>query len=90
MAIMRGLVLRYAVRAALLVMVVTTARSSRGADAPAARGPVPPSDTVLVSGQGRYALGAARARAVVEEFGDYQCPFCRRFHERIFPQLKAA
>lgn len=33
-------------------------------------------------------LGAADAPVVVVEFTDYQCPFCRRFHDTTWPDLK--
>ncbi len=34
-------------------------------------------------------LGAAAAAVTLIEFTDYQCPFCKRFHERSWPELKA-
>ena len=33
-------------------------------------------------------LGAAEAPVTVVEFTDYQCPFCKRFIQSTFPQLK--
>jgi protein-disulfide isomerase len=33
-------------------------------------------------------IGAATAPVTLIEFTDYQCPFCRRFHERSWPELK--
>jgi protein-disulfide isomerase len=38
---------------------------------------------------GNDSLGAADAPVILFEFADYQCPFCRRFHENSFPELKA-
>jgi protein-disulfide isomerase len=34
-------------------------------------------------------LGAADAPVVLVEYTDYQCPFCRRFHERAWPELRS-
>jgi protein-disulfide isomerase len=33
-------------------------------------------------------IGRADAPVVLVEYMDYQCPFCRRFHERTWPELK--
>jgi protein-disulfide isomerase len=34
-------------------------------------------------------LGNADAKVVMVEYADFQCPFCRDFHNTIFPQLKS-
>jgi protein-disulfide isomerase len=36
-----------------------------------------------------YLLGSADAKVKIVEFSDYECPFCGRFHEDAFPQIKA-
>ena len=49
----------------------------------------PPSQTVQMSvGSGWYSLGRTDAPLTLVEFGDYQCPFCKRFHKDAYTQLK--
>ena len=38
--------------------------------------------------KGEPALGDANAPLTIVEFSDFECSYCRRFHERVFPQLK--
>jgi protein-disulfide isomerase len=37
---------------------------------------------------GAHRMGSAQARIGIVEFSDYQCPYCRGFHEQVFPRLK--
>ena len=37
--------------------------------------------------KGEPALGDASAPLTIVEFSDFECSYCRRFHERVFPQL---
>lgn len=37
---------------------------------------------------GGVVLGSSEAPLTLVEFSDYQCPFCRRFHDQTFSQLK--
>ena len=33
-------------------------------------------------------MGSATAPVTIVEFSDFECPYCRRFHEETLPQLK--
>jgi len=39
---------------------------------------------------GSYALGPADAPITIVEFSDYQCPFCRRWHDEVYENLLAS
>ena len=56
------------------------------------RVPAPPaSEKVslsLASAEQRYSLGAEDAPVTLVEFGDFQCPFCKKFHATAFADLK--
>jgi len=45
-------------------------------------------DTARVYANDRPALGAPDAPVTVVEFTDYECPFCKRFHQTTFKSLK--
>lgn len=48
----------------------------------------PPGATIdVVLGDGPK-LGAAEATVGIVEFTDFQCPFCKKFHDQTFPQVK--
>jgi protein-disulfide isomerase len=48
----------------------------------------PAPDTARVSAKDRPAIGAPDAPVTVVEFTDYECPFCKRFHQTTFKSLK--
>jgi protein-disulfide isomerase len=43
-----------------------------------------------VFSQSAYAFGPEDAPITIVEFGDFQCPFCRRWHEEVYQPLLAA
>jgi len=49
--------------------------------------PAPP-ENVKIRTAGGYSLGRSDAALTLVEFADYQCPFCRQFHDTTFQQLK--
>ncbi len=47
-----------------------------------------PEGRVEIADSDRQVLGSASAKVTLVEFTDYQCPFCKRFHDRSWPELK--
>jgi protein-disulfide isomerase len=48
----------------------------------------PQPTTVRLADVAGHVLGAAGAPVTVVEFTDYQCPFCKRFHDRTWPEIR--
>jgi protein-disulfide isomerase len=42
----------------------------------------------MVGLAGAHRMGSAQATIGIVEFSDYQCPYCRGFHDQVFPKLK--
>ena len=42
----------------------------------------------MVGLAGAHRMGSAQATIGIVEFSDYQCPYCRGFHDQVFPRLK--
>lgn len=56
---------------------------------PGARQRAPQQPTVVtVSMDDDPVLGDKNAPVTIIEFSDYQCPFCKRFHDQVFPEIK--
>jgi protein-disulfide isomerase len=49
--------------------------------------PAPPKQIKLKIGK-EFAMGSSSAPVVIVEYTDYQCPFCNRFQNTTFPELK--
>jgi protein-disulfide isomerase len=57
--------------------------------APAVRpAPAPPAVPERVNLGDAPVLGSLKAPLALVEFSEFQCPFCRRFHEETLPKLK--
>jgi len=62
------------------------------ANRPAARGPaalLPPGIPQGVSATGEPTLGSPQARVTIDEFGDFQCPYCGQFVRETEPRIIA-
>jgi protein-disulfide isomerase len=59
----------------------------RRTDAPVRRDPIAAFEATLDL-RGRAIRGASSAKVAILEFGDYQCSFCRRFHQEIWPLIE--
>ncbi len=64
------------------------ALQQRPAAAPAPSGPPPVEKASLPYSSAWQSLGDDKAKIVMVEFADYQCPFCRQFNQTTYPQLK--
>ena len=59
--------------------------AQRSKPAPAAE---PQPTTVRLADVAAHVLGAANAPVTVVEFTDYECPFCKRFHDQTWPEIR--
>ena len=52
------------------------------------KSPVMPNRKVKVNIGGDPSLGSSKAKLVLVEFSDYECPFCARFYSQTLPVIK--
>lgn len=71
----------------VIVAAVAFALVNRPARRPAAL--VPAGVPQSVSAAGEPALGSPQARVTIDEFGDFQCPYCGEFVRETEPQIIA-
>jgi protein-disulfide isomerase len=50
--------------------------------------PEPPEKAQLSVDDGWHSIGRADAPVTLVEFGDFQCPYCKKFHANAYAQLK--
>lgn len=48
----------------------------------------PKVSTIPLGLRGEPSLGSARAPITIVEFSDFECPYCKRFHDDVLPSLK--
>jgi len=51
-------------------------------------GAAPPEKVQMNVGNDWYSIGRTDAPVTLIEFGDYQCPYCKRFHTSAYSELK--
>ena len=65
-----------------------TSSSATDPSAPVERQRPPAALTTELLLAGEPAMGSSDAPLTIVEFSDFECSYCRRFHEQVFPSLK--
>ena len=72
---------------------VLTAQNAAQPSGPIAEAPVTEEPQFVrydIPSEGFPSIGPANAPITIVEFSDYQCPYCRRWHEQVYEPLLAA
>jgi protein-disulfide isomerase len=71
----------------------TSSQTTNSASGAVVEAPVTPQQQYTrydIPTENAYAIGPADAPITIVEFSDYQCPFCRRWHDEVYEPLLAA
>jgi len=71
---------------ALTLGVQFTAKQLSAANTPAQESKKPTTATISINGD--PVMGSPTAPVTIVEFSDFECPYCKRFHEETLPKLK--
>ena len=93
LAFAAGVLLGYVVWGVNSIPAATTSQTANQPSGPVVEAPVTQQAEVKrydIPVENSYAIGPADAPITIVEFSDYQCPFCRRWHDEVYEPLLAA
>lgn len=88
-----GLFLGYVIWGTGFLSGVKNSQTTAQAGGPVVEAPVTAQPKFVrydVPSEGFHSIGPADAPITIIEFSDYQCPFCRRWHDEVYQPLLAA
>lgn len=90
LAFASGVLLGYVVWGVPAASITAPAANGAGAALQAPAAEQPEFRRYDIPTENAYAIGPADAPITIVEFSDYQCPFCRRWHDEVYEPLLAA